>query len=72
MSFSVKADANEEFHFAILFTDRLEQEMAQLLTLRKKVSDAERKHRCFQAMPARRTLRRTRLTYESSSTSIEK
>lgn len=71
MSFSVKADTKEEFRFAILFTDKLEQEMAQLLTLRKKVSDAERKHRCFQAVPARRTLRRTRLTHESSSTPIK-
>jgi hypothetical protein len=60
MAFSIEADPKKDFQIAIIFTDRLEREMAQLLVLRRRVSDAERAHDCFQAARARRTLRGAR------------
>ncbi|MBO4226854.1 hypothetical protein [Bradyrhizobium neotropicale] len=39
MGFSIEGGSKEDFQIVIIVVDRLEQERAQLLALRKKVSD---------------------------------
>jgi hypothetical protein len=40
MGFSIEAGSKEDFQIVVIVVDKLEQERAQLLALRKKVSDA--------------------------------
>jgi uncharacterized protein (UPF0335 family) len=40
MDFPIEGGSKEDFQIVIIVVDRLEQERAQLLALRKKVSDA--------------------------------